>query len=172
MQLTASISRSVKSSGLGRWYYGREPNEQRIIFWLGLFVLFLLTWAYVWKPVADWRDTQQGRQTRAQQTLDWLQANKQAAQQAARNSRNGAANKGARALIPIINRTAKAHELALSSLTPDSNGVVGVMLQAQSFNQIVSWVAQLEENNAVVVERASFDEQGAPGYVNAQIRLN
>ena len=162
------VQNKFKSSGLGRWYYGRERSEQHIISALFGFVLVLLLWAYLWKPVADWRAVEQNRQTNAQQTLDWLQANKQAVQNA---SRQNTRNQGARALIPIINRTARAHELEINSLTPDSNGVIGVMLQAQSFNQIVAWIAQLEENNAVLVQRASFDEQGAPGYVNAQIRL-
>ena len=170
MELVNSINRSFRGSGLGRWYYGREAYEQRVITLIVCVMAILLLWAYVWKPVADWRDEAQNRQNVAQQTLDWLNANRQAVQASAR-TRN-AQNQGARALIPIINRTAKAHDLALNSLTPDSNGVVGVMLRAQSFNEILAWIAQLEENNGVYVQRASFDEQGAPGYVNAQIRLN
>ncbi|MEM7099849.1 MAG: type II secretion system protein M [Pseudomonadota bacterium] len=170
MEFAASISRTFRASGLGRWYFGREPYEQKIVSLIAFAVVLLLLWAYVWKPVADWRDEAQNRQNLAQQTLDWLNANERAIQAAARN--RNSANQGARALIPIINRTAKSHDLALNSLTPDSNGVVGVMLRAQSFNEILNWVAQLEENNGVYVQRASFDEQGAPGYVNAQIRLN
>ena len=169
MQLVSTLGHTFRNSFAGRWYYGRERSEQRIISGLFFVVIMLLLWAFVWKPVADWRSLEQNRQTNAQQTLDWLQANRQAVQQSARQNTNPSSG---RALIPIINRTAQAHDIAVNSLTPESNGVIGVMLQAQSFNQIVSWVAQLEENNAVHIQRASFDEQGAPGYVNAQLRLN
>jgi type II secretory pathway component PulM len=75
-------------------------------------------------------------------------------------------------LIPVITRAAAAHEISLNRLQPESNGIISVALQQQSFNQIIGWIAQLEENNGVSVERANFDDTDAPGYVNAQIRLN
>ena len=73
--------------------------------------------------------------------------------------------------MPIITRTADAQGLQLNRLQPETNGVVSVVLQAQPFNDIVSWVAQLNENNGVTVLRASVDSQGMPGYVNAQVRF-
>ena len=165
-----NITNQLKSSTIGRWFYARDRSEQKIISVVGAVVVFALLWAYVWKPVADWRELEQNRQQNAQQTLDWLNANKDAAVSAANTKVTS--GQGARALIPIINRAAKAQQLALNSLAPDSNGVVGVVLQGQSFNKIISWIAQLEENNNVFVQRANFDQQGTTGYVNAQLRLN
>ena len=159
-----------RASGVGRWFYGREQSEQRIIAGLGLLILLSVLWVGVWKPVSDWRAVAQNRQHNAYQLLDWMRANQQAARAAARN--NATAGRGSRSLIPVVTKAANAHELKLSRLQPESNGVISVILQQQSFNQIISWVAQLEENNGVAVQRASFDAQDAPGYVNAQLRLN
>ncbi len=168
MNQLAVLGANLRRSALGRWFYGREQSEQKIILALAAVVGVLLLWAMVWKPVADWRAVEQNRHNNAQQLFDWLQTNKQAAQTSA-NSNQG---QGRGPLIPIINRAAKAHNLRVNRLQPEANGVVSVILQAQSFNEIVAWINQLEENNGVVVERANFDEQDAPGYVNAQIRLN
>lgn len=168
MSALANLAVQLRQTGLARWFYGREQSEQKIILALTGFVMIICLWAFVWKPVADWAAVERNRHNNAQQLYDWLQSNEQAAQQAARNNQSAQAG-GAR--IPVINKSAKAHDLLVNRLQPESNGVVSVILQAQSFNQIVSWVSQLEENNGVVVDRANFDEQDAPGYVNAQIRL-
>ena len=155
-----------KKSSLGRWFYGREKNEQYIITGLALLVVLSLLWVVAWKPVADWRELASNRHQNAQQLFDWLRANEAAAKQAA------ATPVRSRSLTPIVTRTATAQELAVSRLQPESNGVISVVLQQQSFNKIISWIAQLEENNDVNIERASIDSVESPGYVNAQIRLH
>ena len=160
---------NLRRSGAGRWFYGRERNEQLIIAGLAALVLVSLLWVAVWKPVSDWQVVEANRHDNAQQLIDWLRKNEQAAKQASRN--NAQANQSGRALIPIITRAADAHELRLNRLQPESNGVISVVLQQQSFNQIIRWIAQLNENNGVSIERASFDSQDSPGYVNAQLRL-
>ncbi len=163
------IAREFRKSAVGRWYYGRERSEQQIIAGLAVLVSVTILWVGAWKPVSDWRAIEINRQQNAQQLLDWMRANEQAAR-AATSSRQ--TQSGNRSLIPVITRAANVHELKLNRLQPESNGVISVILQQQSFNQIISWIAQLEENNGVSVQRASFDSEDSPGYVNAQIRLN
>lgn len=151
-----------------RWYYGRERYEQKVISGLLAVVVIAVLWAGVWKPVADWQTVQTNRQHNAQQLYDWLKANEQAARTASRTNQPT----GARSLLPIVSKAADAHELRINRVQPESNGVISVVMQTQSFDQIVAWLAQLEENNGVSVERASFDGDDTPGYVNANLRLN
>ncbi len=163
-----ALRSGFRNSGVGRWFYGRERNEQWIIAGLAVLVLIAVMWLAVWKPVSDWHAIETNRQQNAQQLLDWMRANEQAARRAAESRPRGQRSNS----VSVIDRAASAHDLTLKRLQPESNGVVSVILQQQSFNQIVSWVAQLEENNGISVERASFDSEDAPGYVNAQLRLN
>ncbi len=169
LKFQQKFQQKLRHSGMGRWFYGRETGEQKIILGLLCLVTVCLVWLTIWKPVSDWHAIEVNRQQNAQQLFDWIRKNEQAARQAAR----GSASKGqGRSLIPVITKAAAAHNITVNRLQPESNGVISVALQQQSFNQIVTWIAQLEENNGVSVERASMDSQDNPGYVNAQIRLN
>lgn len=169
MSRLQSTLASLRTSAIGRWFYGRERSEQLIIAAVAALVLVSLLWLAVWKPISDWQVLEANRHQNAQQLLDWMRKNEQAAIQATRSG--NPANQGGRALIPVITRAADAHDLRLNRLQPDSNGVISVVLQQQSFNQIMRWVAQLNENNGVSIDRATFDSEDAPGYVNAQLRL-
>ena len=170
--LTDTLSsrlQGLKRSGLGQWFYGREASEQKIIVGLATIVLLSLLWLTVWKPVADWRAIEVNRQTNAQQLFDWLRTNEAQARATANSQRS---TSGARSLLPIVSKAADAHELRIKRVQPESNGVISVFMEAQSFNDIVEWIAQMEENNGVSIERASFDGEDAPGYVNANLRFN
>ena len=161
---------AFKNSSVGRWYAQKERGEQRIVIALALLIAVSLFYVGAWKPIADWRAMEVNRQQNAQALYDWLRANEGAARQAA--AANRGTNQGRRSLTPLVTKAAAAHQITVNRLQPEGNGVVSVSVQRQPFNKIISWVAQLEENNGVSVERASIDGVDAPGYVNAQIRLN
>ncbi|MEQ8693322.1 MAG: type II secretion system protein M [Pseudomonadales bacterium] len=156
---------SLRRSAAGRWFYGREKNEQYIIAGLAALITVSLLWVLAWQPISDWRDLSANRHQNAQQLYDWMRANESAARKSATQPASS------RSLTPIVTRAASAHDIAVSRLQPESNGVISVVLQQQPFNKIVAWIAQMEENNGVNVERASMDSVENPGYVNAQIRL-
>ena len=165
----ASVTQAIRSSGAGRWYAQKELNEQRIILGLGLLIAVSLLWVGIWKPASDWHAQATNRQHNAQSLHDWLRANEAAAKQAAANNRG--ASSGTRSLTPLLTKAAAAQKITVNRLQPEANGVMSVSVQRQSFNKIIAWVAQLEENNGVSFDRASIDGIDAPGLVNAQLRL-
>lgn len=162
--------KSIKRGAVGRWFYGRQASEQKMLAGFGLLITVSVLWVALWNPLSAWRDLSFHRHQNAQQLHTWLLANEAAAQQS-----SAATPSRARSLTPIITRAATSVEMVVSRLQPEPNGVVSVVLQQQQFNKIVAWLAQMEENNGVSVERASVDSPNsseAPGYVNAQLRLN
>ena len=163
----ADLTMRFRTSALGNWYYERERNERIIIAGMALLVVVSMAWTLIWQPVADWRLIEQNRYQNAQRLHDTIKSNEAKLKRSAT-----ATTSSRRSLIPVINKAANAHDLTLNRLQPESNGVISVVLQQQSFNQIISWISQLEENNDVSVEQANFDSQDSPGYVNANIRLN
>lgn len=167
--LFTKVTQTARVSGAGRWYAQKELNEQRIILGLALVIAVSLLWVGIWKPVSDWQTQVTNRQQNAQSLNDWLRANEAVAKQAAAS--NQGSGSGTRSLTPLVTRAAAAHKITVNRLQPEANGVVSVSVQRQSFNKIIAWVAQLEENNGVSVDRASIDGIDAPGLVNAQLRL-
>lgn len=166
--MAAQLHDRFLASSAGRWYAGREPNEQRVIAALAALIVLAVLWLAVWKPISDWRSVAHNRYQNAQAQLDWMHANESRARAlAAGNTRSG----GQRSLLPVITRAAQAQGVQVNRLQPESGGVVSVSIQTQPFNDVLQWLHQLEENNGVTVLRLAADAQSQPGIVNAQIRL-
>jgi general secretion pathway protein M len=168
MTIVPNLRQRFYASSAGRWYHGREPNEQRIIGWLALLVALLVLWAAIWKPISDWRVVAHTQYQNAQAELDWVRANESRARALASNA---SATGAERSLLPIITRSAEAQGIQVNRVQPEANGVVSVAVQGQPFNQLLRWLHQLEENNNVAVLRLAIDADSQPGIVNAQIRL-
>lgn len=164
-----TLRQQLLTSGVGRWYLGREPSEQRIVLALAILITAALLWLMIWKPVSDWRETAHNRYRNAQAQLDWMLANEARARAIARSG--GPANGGASRSLNAITRSAQALGIQVNRLQPDNNGVVSVSIQGQPFNDVLRWLHQLEENNGVTVTRLAVDAEERPGRVNAQIRL-
>jgi len=164
-----TLQQRFTASSIGRWYYGREPQERTVIATLAVMVAILLLWALVWKPIADWSEVEDNRYRNAQSLLDWMQANEARARAVAKAQQTGGGSQ--RSLLPTITSTAAAQGLSLSRLQPESNGAVSVVLQAQQFNAMVRWLDTLQSSSGIVIQRVSVDAEGQPGYVNAQLRL-
>ncbi|MFK7912593.1 MAG: type II secretion system protein GspM [Pseudomonadales bacterium] len=162
-----NLAERFRNSGAGRWFYGREPNEQTIIAWLAAAIVLTLLWVLLWKPIADWREVTHNRYLNAQSNFEWLTVNEQRARSAVTSSASGTD----RQLLRVITQAAKAHNLQLNRVQPEGQGGVSVVLQDQTFNDVLTFVAQLAENNGVTVGRAAIDGSGVAGRVNAQIQF-
>lgn len=163
----ADLSKRLQSSSAARWFAAKEPREKLIYGALATAAAIVLVWAGVWKPLSDWQSVQTNRHGNAQALLDWMRANESRARSAVEQ---GAAEPN-RSILPIVTRAAEAEGLRVGRLQPESDGVVSVTLQGQSFNDLIAWVAALEDAEGIAVVRASIDAQEAPGTVNAQLRL-
>jgi general secretion pathway protein M len=73
-------------------------------------------------------------------------------------------------LTLVANSAARAG-LQLLRYQPEGGGGVSVVLQNQSFNALIGWLADLEQRDHVAVKQISIDAQSEPGLVNARINL-
>jgi len=163
-----NLKTQLSQSAPIRWYEGREPGEKPIIVALTALVVISLLWLMIWKPLSEWRTFSENRYVNAQSVWDWMQANEADARQTARSGAGGATT---RSLLPVITRAANSHGLRLNRLQPEADGAVSVVLQAQSFNAMLKWLDELEQQHKVSVQRVSLDAEGKPGLINAQLRL-
>ncbi len=151
-----------------RSYAVREPNERLIILAVVLLVAAVLVWTVLWQPVSNWSASAQQKHQQEQTLNDWLAANESRARASAGDAK--APKTAAEGLLTIVSRTAEQSGLKLTRFQPESNGV-SVVLQKQSFNDVLRWLDLLENNEQVLVVQASLDADTLSGRVNARFSL-
>ena len=153
-------------SPAGRWLAGLETRDRNIVLALAAVVALALFYVLLWRPVHRWADAQSERYESQVALLDWMHAN-----EAAARAKGQQADHPTGPDTAIIASTAASAGLQLTRYQPEAGGGVSVVLQAQPFDAVLTWVAQLEQQQQVVVKQMSVDAQGDPGRVNARINL-
>ena len=76
-------------------------------------------------------------------------------------------------LIVLIDQSAHQAGLGttLAGSTPSGSGALSVQLQHAPFDQMVAWLARLQQRSGVEVTAARIESSGAPGLVNASLEL-
>jgi general secretion pathway protein M len=74
-------------------------------------------------------------------------------------------------LLTVVANSAAHAGLLLLRYHPEGSGGVSVVLQNQSFDSLITWIAELEQDDHVTVKQISVDAQTEPGLVNARIIL-
>ena len=162
------LARNARNSAVGRWLAQRELSERLMLGLLAATAAVAIFGLGIWQPLADWQGREASRHRNAQNLVVWLQANESRLRAASEQSGDP---QSARPIIPVVTKAAEVKGLEVSRLQPEADGVVSVVLQDQKFNDLMAWIAELNDAQGVQVVRASVDSQGEPGYVNAQIRL-
>ena len=151
-----------------RGYAMRDANERLIILAVVGLVVAGLLYLLVLQPLLNWSSAAQQAHQREQSLNDWLQANEASARaSASQSSGRQASSEG---LLTIVSRTADKAKLKLTRFQPESNGV-SVVLQKQSFNDVLRWLEILERQEQVTVVQASVDADQLSGRVNARFSL-
>lgn len=76
-------------------------------------------------------------------------------------------------LTAVVEQSANARGLRkqISHLEPDGSNGLQITAESISFNGLIEWLADLRDNNALIVDNLSLDAATATGAVNARIRL-
>jgi general secretion pathway protein M len=77
-------------------------------------------------------------------------------------------------LVVLVDRTAREAGLgtALTGQTPNGETGIRVRMEGAAFDTLITWLGNLQLNQAVSVESAQFDRTTTPGQVNASLVLN
>ena len=168
--MRAYLTNAWQASSTGRWWSTKAAREQLLYVAVAAAVAATLLWLAVWLPLADWQEREMRRLDNAQQLFEWVTVNEGRARAAA----NGAGQRdeaGTGSILPAITQAAEAAGIRLARLQPESGGAVSVSLEQQPFDQVLAWLAKLDDGSGVRVVQASLDAHRAPGFVNARLRL-
>ena len=156
------------------WYAGLNERE-RIIVSVGA-ILVLLAAIYIlalgpfYKAVADRAE----RVERKEADLAWMRSVASEVQVLGAGRPVGAAAPSDESLVVLVDRTAREAGLgtALTGQTPNGQTGIRVRMEGAAFDIVMTWLGNLQLNQAISVESAQFDRTATPGQVNASIVLN
>lgn len=159
---------SFRESSAGRWFAGLQPNERTMVASLVAFLVVVLLYTTVWRPLSEWSNRADALYQRQIAVLDWMRLHENEAKAAGQRS-DTARESGS--LLTVVANSAAHAGLQLLRYQPEGSGGVSVVLQNQSFDALIGWIAELGQDNQVTVKQISIDAQTEPGLVNARIIL-
>jgi len=154
---------------LGVWR-GLQPRERMFVAVgaaaVGALLLYFLLWAPLQRDLARLRvDT-----PRAAEQVQWMRAQMGRVRQL-----RGAvpAQSTAGGVLSFIEQSAAAYNVKqnIKRLEPEGTNGARVLLDGVSFNDLVSWLANLQKQGSVRVDNATLQAQPTPGIVNAHLSL-
>lgn len=74
-------------------------------------------------------------------------------------------------LVSVVEQSASGRGLRkqITRLEPDGGNGLQITAESVSFNGLIEWLADLRDNNGLIVDNLSIDAAGASGTVNARI---
>ena len=159
---------AFRESAIGRWFATLEPNERTMVTVLAGFLVAVLLYLSIWRPVSDWCNRADALYQRQIAVLDWMRLHESEARAAGQRSES---TRESGSLLTVVANSAAHAGVQLLRYQPEGGGGVSVVLQNQSFNAVIAWVAALEQEDHVTVKQISIDAQTEPGLVNARIIL-
>jgi general secretion pathway protein M len=162
------IDNAFRASVAGRWFATLQPNERTMVTALAGFLVVTVLYLAVWRPITEWSHRADASYQRQLAVLDWMRLHESDARAA--GQRSDSSHESGSLLTVVANSAAQAG-LQLLRYQPEGSGGVSVVLQNQSFNSLIAWIAALERDDHVNVKQISIDAQDTPGLVNARITL-
>lgn len=145
-----------------------ESRERKMLLMGLLTLLLIIIYSLIYKPVISSIASLQKSNVENQQLLVWM------AQSAAtiKNSSGGAnkANKRAgHSLNEVINSTASSTKITISRSQPRDNNQYQIWLDQIVFNELLVWLAVLQNDYGVFVSNINIGTTDKKGYVRVNL---
>jgi general secretion pathway protein M len=155
-------------NALVRWFKSLEQRERILVAVAGALLAIVLIYALV-APFNRLVDARAMRVEQKRQDLAWLRSVSPAIRTLAM-SQPGTSGES---LVVLIDRTARQAGIAsaVTAQTPNGEHGMRVRLEAANFDNMIVWLASLQQQYGVSIESASFDRTDKSGVVNASVVL-
>jgi len=154
------------------WYNAKEPQEQRIIWILGIIIGLSLFYLIIWSPVSETFD-QKNKQVQAKQALlGWMEETSKEIIRLKPQTNNQQKRSGG-PLLSSIDRTIKAARLnqTMKRLEPQGNQSVQIWFEKTAFDTLIQWLGKLDSEYNINIQSINVERLDQPGLVNARLVL-
>lgn len=162
----------LQGSAAGRWYAEQSERDQRLLAFLGLFLLAVMFWLLLWLPVQDRLRIAESRHARALDDQRWILAHHETLQQRAGRQGSEPGGRSGQALLSTVANSARNQGITLNRFQPEGNDALAVSLEDVPFADLLLWLEQLQQQEGIRVRNATLDAHTAPGRVRARILLH
>jgi general secretion pathway protein M len=147
-------------------------REKRLVIITSIVVLLTLLHFMIWKPLQDGIETSRVRVKAQANTLQQIREQAAEAKQL-RTTQGSTSARAGGSLLVIIERTAQRKNLKpnLQKVQPEGQDGVRVWIENASFDQLIDWLALLENKNTIYVSEIFIERQKEPGRINSRMLL-
>jgi general secretion pathway protein M len=150
------------------WFTGLTQREQAYLLVLALALGLYLLYRVAWSPLDGARDAMARQNVAVAVSLQQVDA---MVSEIIKLREGGARPGSRRNLTSLINQSTGALQLQVRRLQPNSRGELQVRFESAVFDDLLTWLYQLEGREGLLVREVSITESGSPGRVNATIRI-
>jgi general secretion pathway protein M len=150
------------------WVDNLSERERNLVYVAGALVGVALVYLVLVLPFQTSGKRMAARVQQKTADLAWMQASAPQAIAAAGVAKAG----GGESLVVLVDRTAREAGLgaSLRDQSPDGNNGLRLQIEGASFDTLVTWLANLQQQHGVSIESATIG-RAAPGLVNAMLSL-
>ncbi len=151
------------------WFDNLLPREQISIIAGCSIILIILTWAFAWNPLKNSSD-ELNISIIEKNDLYASLAQVESIQITTPRYPQSSVNQS---LVVLVDQTHRNHGLNGTLSRNQPEGVDGILVAFQrcSFDRLIGWLGDMQDNYAIKVESASIDSSIEPGLVNATLVL-
>ena len=151
----------------GRERFDQLPQkDQRALVALSAFMIVVLFWFLLWKPLDEWADSEHAELVLERDTQTFLNANYERAREIAK-SQNAGPKKEAASVVASSGRKAG---LELARVQPARQGV-SVWLDEAPYQRLLTWLVQLHNKEGLEVRQIRIERTEQEGRVKVFLRL-
>lgn len=156
------------------WFAGLNARERVIVACGAVLVLLTAIYMLALGPFYHAVSVRAERVERKEADLAWMRSVASEVQVLGANRPMSSGGPSNESLVVLVDRTAREAGLgtALTGQTPNGQTGIRVRMEGAAFDIVMTWLGNLQLNQAISIESAQFDRTATPGQVNASIVLN
>ena len=165
-QLVGRVRANQNYQELEQRYNGLSDRDRVAVNVLVLVVALFLVYQLVLSPAMGYLTKAGQSYQRELENREWMVKHEPEVRQ--RLTVESSVREGS--LLSIASATAKNYELSFSRFEPIGDDRVRLWLEQVQFNNIVSWLGEMQTQNGISAVDISIDS-GSPGYVSVRLTL-